>query len=58
MTKHIACGDLIEGCEFVASAESEEELLEHVAEHAGKEHDVRQVTPELAAKVRAAIRTR
>jgi predicted small metal-binding protein len=58
MTKHIACNDVVNGCAFQASAETEEELLKQVTAHAGKDHGVTQVTPELAAKVKAAIQTR
>ena len=58
MTKHIACGDVVEGCSFKASAETEEELVKQVAAHAGKEHGVQEVTPELAARVKSAIETR
>jgi len=58
MTKHIACGDVVEGCGFKASAETEEELLEQVTAHAAKDHGVKEVTPELAARVKAAIESR
>lgn len=55
--KHIACGDVVAGCAFTASAETEEDLIAKVAEHAAHDHGVHEVTPELAAKVKAAIRT-
>jgi predicted small metal-binding protein len=55
--KHIACGDVVAGCAYTASAESEEALVAQVAEHAAHDHGVKEVTPELAAKVKAAIRT-
>lgn len=55
--KHLACGDVVAGCAFVASAPTEEALLEQVVAHAAGAHGVTEVTPELAAKVRAAIRT-
>lgn len=58
MTKHIACNDLVEGCAFEASAATEEELLKQVAAHAARDHGVTQVTPELQAKVEAAIQER
>ena len=58
MTKHIACGDIVEGCAFMASARTEEELMQQVAQHAAQSHGVKEVTPELAAKVKAAIETR
>ena len=56
-SKNIACGDIVPGCTFTASAATEEELLAHVAEHAAHDHGVTEITPELAAKVKAAIRT-
>jgi predicted small metal-binding protein len=43
-----------DGSGFTASAESEEELLDKVAAHAAHDHGVPEVTPELAAKVKAA----
>jgi predicted small metal-binding protein len=55
--KHIACGDVVDGCAFKASAANEEELLKKVVEHAAHDHGVTEVTPELAAKVKAAIQT-
>lgn len=55
--KHIACGDVVEGCTWTASAPTEEELLKKVVAHAGEAHNVNEITPELAATVKAAIRT-
>jgi predicted small metal-binding protein len=56
--KHIACGDVVAGCTFTASAATEEELIKQVVAHAAHDHGVTDVTPELAAKVQAAIKTR
>ena len=56
-SKNIACGDVVPGCTFTATAATEEELLAHVAAHAAHDHGVTEITPELAAKVRAAIKT-
>jgi predicted small metal-binding protein len=53
--KHIACGDVVPGCTFTASADTEEALLEQVVAHAAHDHGVTEVTAELATKVRAAI---
>ena len=58
MSKEIACGEVVPGCAFKASAETEAELLKLVTAHAAEAHGVQQVTPELAAKVKAAIRDR
>lgn len=58
MDKHIECNDVVKGCSFKASAATEQELVEKVSAHAAKEHGLKEVTPELAAQVKAAIRTR
>jgi predicted small metal-binding protein len=55
-TKHIACGDIVAGCTFTTSAPIEEALLEKVVAHAAEAHGVTDVTPELASKVKAAIK--
>lgn len=57
-TKRIACGDVVPGCKFTAEAATEEELVEKVVAHAAHDHGVTEVSPELAAKVKAAIQTR
>ena len=56
-SKRIACGDVVPGCTFTASALTEEELLQKVVAHAAHDHGVTEVTPELAAKVKAAIKS-
>jgi len=56
MEKRIACNDVVPGCTFTATAVSEEELLKKVTAHALHDHGVIDVTPELAAKVKSAIR--
>lgn len=58
MTQYIACDDVVSGCGFEASAETPEELLKQVTAHAAKDHGVRELTPELAVKVKAAIQSR
>ena len=59
MAKEIACGNgVVPGCKFTAHAETEEELLTKVAEHARKDHGVTEVSPELLSKVKAAVVTR
>jgi len=58
MTKHIACNDVVKGCTYTASAPTENELIEKVTAHAAQDHGVKDVSPELAAKVKAAIQAR
>ena len=56
-SKNIACGDVVPGCTFTASADTEEELIKKVIAHAAHDHGVTEITPELAAKVQAAIKS-
>jgi predicted small metal-binding protein len=56
--KYIACAALVPDCPFEATAPTEEELMQMVAAHASHTHGITEVTPELAAKVRAAIQHR
>jgi predicted small metal-binding protein len=56
--KHIACGDVVPGCTFTADAATEEELVKKVVAHAAHDHGITEVTPQLAAQVKAAIKTR
>jgi len=56
--KHIACAEIVPDCPFTASAATEEELLQKVVAHAAHDHGITAVTPELAARVKAAIKSR
>jgi predicted small metal-binding protein len=56
--KRIACAEVVPDCPFTASAPTEEELMQKVAAHAAHDHGITEVTPELAAKVKAAIKSR
>jgi predicted small metal-binding protein len=56
MAKQLKCGDLMPGCDFVAKGATEDEVLTKAAAHAKSAHGLQQVTPELAAKVKGAIK--
>jgi predicted small metal-binding protein len=57
MGKKVECAkvDPSSGCKHVIRGQTEEEVLKNAAEHA-KQHGIREVTPELKAKIKAAIR--
>ena len=55
VSKRIKCGAIVPGCTWTASAETEEALVQQVVAHAANTHGIREVTPELAAQVKAAI---
>jgi predicted small metal-binding protein len=54
MGKHLQC--VVDGCKAHFAAENEEEILKQVAKHAAHDHGVAEVSPELVARVRSAIR--
>ena len=56
MAKALSCRDVGMNCDFQTRAETEEEVTRLAVEHARRDHGVPEVTPELAARVRAAIR--
>ena len=56
MEKRIACNEIMPGCAFTATAATEEELMRKVMAHASQAHGITELTPELAAKVKSAIR--
>ena len=56
MAKEIHCGDLMPGCNAVIEGKDEQEVLAKATEHARREHDIREITPDLEKKVRGAIR--
>lgn len=55
MAKEMNCGDLMPGCDFVARGETDEEVMQQVAEHARTAHDMEELSPEVAEQVKAAI---
>jgi predicted small metal-binding protein len=56
MTKVVDCRDVGFDCEGVVRAESEEEVLKMVAEHAKEVHGMEEVPPDVVEKVRAVMR--
>ncbi len=56
MTKSISCADACKDCGWSATAETEEELMNKVAEHAKAEHKDMEITPEVVAKIKSIIK--
>jgi predicted small metal-binding protein len=56
MTKSISCSDAGSDCGWSATAETEDELMGKVAEHAKAEHKDLEINPELAAKIKSLIK--
>jgi predicted small metal-binding protein len=56
MTKVLKCGDLMPGCKAVLEGKDEAEVMAKGAKHAEQAHNMKTIPPEMAAKVKAAIR--
>ena len=56
MTKSISCADAGADCAWSTTAETEDEIMEKVAQHAKEEHQGMEVTPELVAKIKSHIK--
>lgn len=56
--KEFRCGELVPGCGAAFAAESEGEILEHVAVHAREEHGMDEFPPEVVDKILASISER
>ena len=57
MAKIMRCDAIFPGCSAEVRADTDEEVLRHVAEHARTVHGVQQVDEGTIKKVRAAIRS-
>jgi predicted small metal-binding protein len=55
MAKVLKCGDVVPGCDFEMTGNSEDEVLQKAAEHAKTDHGMDNIPPEVLAKVRSSI---
>ena len=56
MAKVLRCGDLVPGCNAVIEGKDEAEVMSKGAEHAKNAHKMNSIPPDMAAKVKAAIK--
>ena len=56
MAKTIACRDMGADCDFVARAETIEELFKNAGEHGRAVHGVTEVTPEMREKALSVVK--
>ena len=56
MTKKVHCRDVGYDCDGIVQAETIDDLLVKVAQHAKEAHGLEEVTEEVAAKVKSVIR--
>ena len=53
--KTLAKADVVRDVDFEIRGNSEEEVMKKAGEHAKAAHNIQEITPELASKVRGAI---
>jgi predicted small metal-binding protein len=56
MGKKFLCRDVGMDCPFEAHAETEEELMQKIAEHGRAAHSITEISPEMMEKVKQAIK--
>jgi predicted small metal-binding protein len=56
MAKIVRCRDVGVDCDFEARGTTEQEVMQQCVEHARREHGMKEIPPDLAMKVRDAIR--
>ncbi len=55
--REVSCRDAGADCDFMVRAETEEEVLRVVADHACRSHHICEFSPEMKSKVTSQIRT-
>ena len=56
MGKVMPCNEVVEGCGFIARGETDEDVLNSVAEHGREVHGMKEPPKAFMRKARAAIR--
>ena len=56
MTKSFGCSDAGVDCNWTTTGENEEEIMKKIKEHAHNEHGFTEIPPDIAQKVKTAIK--
>ena len=56
MAKKFACGDVVDGCAWSATAKDEAELFQKISAHAKDAHKMSAIPDEIIQKVRSKIK--
>jgi predicted small metal-binding protein len=56
MAKQFGCAAVVPGCSFTVTAENEADLFQQVAKHASSAHGIKEISPDIMAKVKAAVK--
>jgi predicted small metal-binding protein len=56
LRKVLECGSIVPGCNYIAHAEDENEMMVVIADHARAVHDIDHLSEALKTKIRAAMK--
>ena len=56
MAKVLNCAEVVPGCAHTMQGETEDEVMRQASAHAAAEHDLTDISPELAEKIRGRIK--
>jgi len=56
MARVVSCKDVGVDCDFVMRGETDQDILQQAAAHARTAHNMTEIPPEIAEKLRGAIR--
>ena len=54
--RQLRCRDVGLDCDYVVRGNSDEDVMRQAAAHAQRDHGIEEITPDLAERVRSAIR--
>lgn len=55
MARELRCGDVVEGCDGVVTADTDDEVMALAAQHAAEAHGMSEVDDQTAAALQQAI---
>ena len=58
MPKMLKCGDVVSGCSTVLEGQDDAEVMRKATEHAKVAHRMATIPPDVATKIKAAIKTK
>ena len=57
MSHHLSCGDVVPGCQATFESETEDDLVQQVAQHAAADHGMTDIDDATLAQVKSKITT-
>jgi predicted small metal-binding protein len=55
MAKEFHCSEVVQGCDYVAQGNDENEVMQNAANHGKEAHGLNEISPDVERQVRAGI---